>query len=466
MAEKTLNELPRELRMLYNKGNEALQRDNFDYAIDLFNQVLTRDPSLYEIRRALRTAQFKKAGSGGGLFRKVWSSASSSPMVARAQVALQQNHYGDALHLAEQVLTGDANNGPAHRVIVKAAHALEMPQTAVLSLEVLFRNSPKDREVAIDLANGLAAIGEPRRGERILAELSRAFPGDNELAQALKNLSAQKTLDEGGYDALADGSGSYRDILKNKEEAVSLEQQNRVEKSEDVADRLIGEYEARIKNEPNNLKLLRSLAELYTQKKEFDRALGYYQMIKSSDLGNDASLDKAITDTVVRKYEHQVSQLDTSVPEQAEKAAQLQAEKQSFELAECQKRVERVPTDLQMRFELGQLYLQAGKISEAIGEFQKSQNNPHRRVASMNCLAQCFARRKMYDLAARTLQNALKEKPVLDEEKKELHYQLGCVLEAMGKKDQAVEQFKILYEVDIHYRDVEAKVNAYYSSQG
>ena len=44
MAEKSLNELPRELRMLYTKGHDALQRDNFDYAIDLFNQVLAKQP--------------------------------------------------------------------------------------------------------------------------------------------------------------------------------------------------------------------------------------------------------------------------------------------------------------------------------------------------------------------------------------------------------------------------------------
>jgi hypothetical protein len=37
------------------------------------------------------------------------------------------------------------------------------------------------------------------------------------LSQALKNLSARKTLDEGGYGALEGGGGSYRDILKNKE---------------------------------------------------------------------------------------------------------------------------------------------------------------------------------------------------------------------------------------------------------
>ena len=37
--------------------------------------------------------------------------------------------------------------------------------------------------------------------------------------------------------------------------------------------------------EPNNIKLLRNLAELYTQKKNFDRALEYYEKIRHTEGG-------------------------------------------------------------------------------------------------------------------------------------------------------------------------------------
>ena len=33
----------------------------------------------------------------------------------------------------------------------------------------------------------------------------------------------------------------------------------------------------------------------------------------------------------------------------------------------------------------------------------------------------------------------------------------------MGKKEEAIEQFKLIYETDIGYKDVAAKVDAYYS---
>jgi tetratricopeptide (TPR) repeat protein len=328
------------------------------------------------------------------------------------------------------------------------------------------RNSPKDKDLAIEFANALAQIGDSSRGEQVLAELARSHPQDSELAQALKDLSAKKTLNEGGYEELSSGQGSYRDILKDQKEAVSLEQQHRVQKTEDVAERLIQEYEARLKTEPDNVKLMRSVAELYTQKKQFDRALEVYQRVKSTEAGrSDPTLDRAIGETRVKQFDDQAEKLDPTAPDHPQALANLNAERLAFQVAECQSRVERFPTDLAIRFEMGALYFQTGKVGEAIQEFQKAQGNPHKRIAAMNYLGQCYAKRKMFDLAARALQNGIKEKPVFDEEKKDLIYNLGSVFESMGKKEEAIEQFKQIYEVDIGYRDVGAKVDAYYAGQ-
>jgi tetratricopeptide (TPR) repeat protein len=470
MAEKTLNEISRDARVLFTKGAEAAQRENTDYAITLFNQVLEKEPAFFECRRALRTAQFKKAGNGGtGFFKKMLSGAGSSPLVAKAKMALGKNP-GEAMAIAEQILNTDPNNASAHRIIVDAAKALELPHTAVLSYETLVKSSPKDRNLAIDFAQALAAAGdigagENNRGEKILMDLMRDNPHDSELSMALKNLSARKTMDQGGYGALESGEGSFRDILKDKKESASLEQQQRVVKTEDTTERLIGEYEARLHTEPANLKLVRSLAELYTQKKQFERALEYYDRVKASGMGNDPSLETAIANTIVRRFDHQIAELNPFGAEHADEVAKLQAEKLNFQLTECQKRVEKFPTDLAIRFEMGALNFQAGKIGEAIQEFQKAQGNPHKRIAAMGYLAQCYAKRKMFDLAARTLQNAIKEKPVFDDEKKEMTYNLGCVLESMGKKEEAIEQFKLIYELDISYKDVAAKVDAFYAAQ-
>ena len=461
MAEKNINEISREARTLYTKAQEAAQRENTDYALALYAQVLEKEPAFYEGRKALRAEQFKKSGSGGGFFKKMMNSAGSSPQIAKGQLALRSNP-ANAMAIAEQILNSDANSSGAHKIIVEAAMALELPRTAFLSYEVLLRNSPNDKQLAIDFARVSSEAGDTRMAEKILSDMLRANPHDGELNQALKDLSARKTLDEGGYAALEGGKGSYRDILKNKKEAVLLEQEKRAVKDEDVNDRLIRDYETRLEKEPNNLKYVRSLAEIYTEKKQFDKAMELYDRVKNSEMGNDPTLEQAIARTKVKQFDFQIEQINPFAPDHAAQVEQLKAQKLEFQVAECQRRVEKYPTDLSIRYEMGALYFQIGKITEAISEFQKARQNPNKKLAAMNYLAKCYAQKKMYDFAARALVEAIKEKLVLDEEKKEMMYNLGNVYESMGKKDEALEQYKLIYEVDSGYKDVAAKVEASY----
>jgi tetratricopeptide (TPR) repeat protein len=468
MPEKPLGAIPRPQRELYEKGKAAFDRNNLDYAINILAGVLKIEPGFFEARKVLRAAQVRKAGGpggGGGFFKKMIGGATSQPALAKAQLSLRRNPL-EAIEAAEEILNSDWQNTGAHKLLAEAALASGLVQTAVLSLEIIYKANPKDRDIAMQLAEAYTQAGQNQKAEGVYNEMLRLRPNDPEILQLSKNVSARQTLDEGGYESLADGSGSYRDILKDKQEAVQLEQANRVVKSEDVTQSLIAEYEARLQREPNNQKVLRNIAELYTQKKDFDRALSYFERIRATEGGADPSLEKAIADTTLKKFEHQKVQLDTAAPDYEQKLAEVDVQKATFQLEECRKRAEKYPTDLQIRFELGQLYFNTGKISEAIQEFQKAQNNPQRRLASIMYLGRCFAKRGMNDLAARKIQEALKEKLNFDDEKKEMLYELGCVFEKMNKPDEAIEQFKQIYESDIGYRDVAAKVDAYYAARG
>src|SRR5665213_1357963 len=462
MAEKTISQIPRLVREQYEKGKSAFDRQNFDYAIAIFNQVLIQEPAFYDCREALRASQHKKSAGGSGFFKKMLSGAGSSPLLAKGQMVMMKQPV-EALKIAEQILNNDPSSAAGHKLLGEAAMQADLPKTAILSLEIVVKDSPKDEDVKKSLARAYSAAGQGEKAERIFAELMRLHPNDLRLLDELKDISARKTLAEGGYEALSDGKGSYRDILKNKGEAVALEQEGRQVKSDDVAQRQINDLEARLLKEPNNLKLLRSVAELYDQKKDYDRALETYQRIISQEGSADASLQKEIAATTIRKLDLAITQLDPQAADTPEKAKQLQIERDQFLLADCEQRAERYPNDLGIRFELGKLYFQTGKITEAIREFQKAQNNPHKRIMSLSYLGQCFAQRNMNDMAARSLQNALKEKLVFDEEKKEIIYALGMVLEKMGKKEEAMDQFKQIYEVDSTFKDVAKKVEDHYS---
>ncbi len=462
MAEKRIQEIPRSLREQYEKGKAAFERNNLDYAISILAHVLEQEPGFFECRQALRATQFKRTGQSATSFlKKIVGSA--NPKLVQAQVAAR-SHPLQALSLAEQVLNGDPNNMSAHKVLAEAAWAADLPRTAVLSLEIAYKNSSRDRDVAMRLAQGLCKIGQAVRAETILSELARAYPGDPEIAQALKDSAASRTMAEGGFEAIADGSGSYRDALRDQHQTELLEQEQREVKTEHVAERLLAEYEERLSKEPQNLRLIRQMAELCVQRKDYNRALEYYERLTGVE-GADPTIERAVSETRIRMLDDALATLDPLAPDYSEQSARLKNERGKLLLDDAKQRVERYPNDLQFRFELGQLYLQAGRISEAIQEFQKAQNNPHKRIQAMYHLGQCFSRRGMHDLATRTFQNAIKEKLLFDDEKKELIHALGTALEQMGRTDEAIEQFKLIYEVDIGYRDVATKVDAYYAAK-
>ena len=102
------------------------------------------------------------------------------------------------------------------------------------------------------------------------------------------------------------------------------------------------------------------------------------------------------------------------------------------------------------------------RINDAIQQFQLAQRNPRHRVDALYRIGVCFKGKGQYDLAAEQLEKAAAELPVLDNQKKDVLYELGQVLEATGANAKALEYYKTIYQADIGYRDIAAKVEKVY----
>ncbi|HTI73284.1 MAG TPA: tetratricopeptide repeat protein [Candidatus Limnocylindria bacterium] len=460
MPEKSIAQIPAQSREMFDKGIAALQKNNLDYAVTLFVQVLKNEPGFYECREALRAAQHKRAGaSGGGWFKKLTGTASS---LTKGRIALRNDPFS-AIIVAEEALNDNPSNQEAHELLAEAALLARLPKTALLSLEIAFKAKPSDRKLAEKLANTHAQLGNRGRAEKILRDLLALDPTDSDLNEKLKNVIANRTLSEGGYEKLGQEGATYRDALRDKEQAVSLEQENRAVKDVDVAARLIAEYEAKLAKEGEVPRLLKSVAELYEKKGDFDKAIGYYERILAATGINDPTILLAIRDAQLAKFDALDAAIDADSADAEDQKNALRQKRAAFQIDETKRRADSNPTDLHIRYELGLLYFNAGKLGEAISELQKAQNNPSKRIAAMSLLARAFHQRGMNDMGARKLQEALKEKQVFDEEAKDLRYTLGLIYEKMGKKEEAIEQFKFIYEQDIAYRDVMQRVDAYYA---
>jgi tetratricopeptide (TPR) repeat protein len=395
------------------------------------------------------------------LFKKLLGSANT---LTAGRLALRSDPL-EAILIAEEALNQDPSNMQAHDLLSDAALQAQLPKTALLSLEVAFKANSSDRKLAEKLVEAHTQLGNHSRAEKLLRDLLSVDPGNPAFNERLKNLLALRTLKEGGYDQLSSGTGSYRDVLRDKEQSKSLEQEQREVKDVDVLERLIGEQEALRTADPSNPRVLRTLADLCLKKGEFDRAVGYYEQVQSVSGMTDPLILQCIRDTRLAQFAALEKTLDPQTESGQSALQALGQQRQDYLLEDAKRRGEANPTDLLVRFELGELYFKSGRLGDAIAELQKAQNNPNRRVAAMGLLARAFFQRGMNDMAARKLQEALKEKPVFDDEAKELTYHLGIVLEKMNRPQEAIEQFKLIYEQDIAYRDVMARVEQFYASQ-
>ncbi len=121
-------------------------------------------------------------------------------------------------------------------------------------------------------------------------------------------------------------------------------------------------------------------------------------------------------------------------------------------------------TLLQHIAELGRAFLDLGMYREALPPLQEGKKAPSVRLDAANLLGVCQWKLNMFDLAEKNLRETAHEIPVMSDMKKEILYNLASVQEAAGKKADSVETLKQIYEVDISYRDVAARVEASYGT--
>lgn len=463
MPEKNTSEIPRDVRDLFEKGNAAVQRENWEYGFLFYLQALQKEPGFFECRQALRAAQIAKAGRTTSFFKKIVGTAGSSPLIAKAQLSVRKSPL-EAIATCEQILNTDPNNSLAHKFLAEAALNADLPKTAIFSLEHNRKNNPDDRSTALALAQAYAANKAYSRAEIVYQELLNKNRNDTEVAVLLKDLSANKTLQEGGYESLADGKGSYRDILKNKEEAIALEQENKQVRSIEQTLKLLDEAVDKLREDPSNIQQAKNVADLYAQAKDYDKALKYYGMLMEIGAG-DANMERIINELKLKKFDQDIIALDKEAPDYAEQRAEFERQKAEYQIEDVKRRVEKYPNDLLIRYDYAVMLLKLARYNEALQELQKTRNHGNRRVPSLVQMAKVFMATGKTDFAVSHLQDALKEKQGMDEEKKDILYSLGEIYEKMGKEDEAIEQFKSIYAVDMSYRDVTARVDAWYAAK-
>ena len=213
------------------------------------------------------------------------------------------------------------------------------------------------------------------------------------------------------------------------------------------------------------------IAQLFQQKNDFANAILFYESAFESGNRVDSALEKIIGDLRLRVGEQELQELsevhaqqtDPEVQAQyAEAMTQKQAEIDAVRLSQAEARVRSHPNDGQYRYELGEALYKGGQYKRATEELQLALRQPSVRYQALNYMGLSFMQRGMLDFAVKQLALAESELPIMDELKKQIVYNLGLAYEATKQAEKSLEQWKKIYEVDMSYRDVAARVEASY----
>lgn len=466
MAVKTEKELSSDLQAHWLKAVAAIELRNFGYAISLLQGILKQEPQFLTGRQLLRRAEVTQMKAAKKRFFKL-STASLAIMKAQREMKKDAKR---AVELIEKILQDEPYNRQANLALKEAAVTAGWLETAVFALQTLLEEHSRDTKLLHELARLYHALGDTEREVEIYNRISAIDPADAAAVRLGKDASARDSMKSGGWGA----AESYRELIKDKEAAVSLEQQSRMQLTGESLSQQITETFALHEAEPQNVDVARRLGALSEQKDDLEAAIAWYQYAAELTKGTDLSLARKISDLGVKQSDREITGLEEAVASnvgdtvvQAKKDAALAAAKKRRAeklIEEARKRVERNPTDLQFRFELGEHLMNAGHFREAVPELQRARRNPNARLKAMNALGRCYRELGMLDLAVKQLEEAAGEIVTMDTTKKEIVYNLGLVYEQMGDGAKSVGCMKQIYEADYGYRDVATRVESSYAT--
>jgi tetratricopeptide (TPR) repeat protein len=434
------------------KADEAIRRRNYDFAVEVFQQLLELDPDLAEARSGLRQALRKRqeASKGGKLFKAL---AGAGPL-AMAKTLAKAGRHAAASKSLESYLASNPLDEEANLLLGMSCEAAGWNKSARAVYEFVAEIAPKNPE-GLKRAGALSyRLGDHAKALEYYERALQADPRDQEALKARKDLSAERALQAGRFDQVQHS----REQIKNKDQAADLERTKRYQMSAEDLTAQRDRLEAAYAESPKDPDLMLQLSEVHERLKDYDSAVDLAE--RALTYRKDSfELACRVGDLRSKALKKRVAKADKEGD--AATASRLEGELVDLEVEDFRRRVEIHPGDAQLRFQLGKRLMKRKEYDAALSEFQKANADPRVQRDARLAMAQCFQHKGFADLAKREYLRVLDGVADVDERAKEVLYNLALIAESEGGVGDARAYYARIYEVDIGYRDVSAKMEQF-----
>ncbi|MBK8978877.1 MAG: tetratricopeptide repeat protein [Planctomycetes bacterium] len=443
------------------KAAEAVRRRNYGFAVGLYSQLLSLQPDNGAARAGLREALFKKAEAkppsklfallGGGV----------SLLLGRLLRLLRQ--HGAAAGSFERYLRLDPLDESANLALAASLERAGHRQSALAVYRAYAEHEPRCLVASREAGRLLYEAGELDTALQMYEQALKVDPRDQEALRARKNLAAEGALKRTGLDT----AKHSRELLKDVDKHKALERASRRQLSPEEIDEELRDLEAKLAEDAQDVAALTRMAQLHEMRRDHRAALDCAESALALR-PNDAELAARAGELRIRVQEGIVADARARGDESAAKAAGRVLG--DMRVGEFRRRVERQPSDLGLRFELGAALFDVGQLDGAIAELQQAVKDPRRQADARYLLGRAFRAKGLGELARGQLEQALQSSggsssssssvSTMTDRAKEVLYELGGLAEDAGDSAGALEHYSKILEQDFGFRDVAKKVES------
>lgn len=467
LEEISLSSLDNRLVKQVESAEAALKKGNPTYAIDVCSRILETHPGCLDVRKILRRAQKLSSGTKSAFLAKAIGGVTNAPFFFKNSNLVKKDAR-KALETADKMLKGNPNFTTGLKLLGQSASELGLHKTAVFAYEEIRELEPNNVDNLLALGHAYVAAGEPKKAVQLGDEILTKKPNFAEAETLIKDASVALTVKSGWENENKDEAAAQQ----GAQETAKREQETRLVRTEEVMERMIEEAREKLQSDPENMNHRRTVIDNLRKLEKFEEALAAVREARGTNTGaqdvtlerleGELQLDILRQQITTKEAEFEKDNSNTQLQQEIEK---LRTELLDIRLSRSKDLVERYPNDFTLRYNYGEILLEKGDYDQAIAQFQLAQRNPKVRLRALQNTGLAFKAKKQLEFAIEQFQKVKEEIPSLNDQKKDIIYQLGLCYEELGQKEKAINEYRTIYSSDIGYRDVAQKINDFYNAR-
>ncbi len=428
---------PDKARVFFDRAKTTHDTLNYPYAAQLWLNGLAQDPSSVE--------------GFQGFFNSIQAYVEEAGKKANGkEIAKGLSGQGQILKYQQAILNWGLKptSGSATLKAAEASAGLGLTEITQILGQRAMQFARQDEKPRKDVWVKLLDIFDQADAFDLAVEAGQTAmnldPSDGNLAGRVKEMLAAAAIKRGKFEETKGEAGGFRKNIRDADKQAQLEAEDAIVKTDDVKDRLVAakkkEYEERPEDQPTIEAYGRALLDRGKPIDETHALLLFQKAYKATGQFRFRQRQGEVELRIQRRKIRMIkAQLEKKPDDESLKAklAEAEAEMLDKQIEELRLQVENYPTNMGAKFELGKMLHARGEHQEAIGLFQKAEEDPQHRKAVLRFKAEAFNAIGWTDEAIDTYRAALEG--VQDEGSSiamELRYGLLVALQDKADKDR------------------------------